>query len=50
MKVVNLFTGDVSGEDKKREQNQHANKLRFPLRGKAIRFENPFDSTSSETD
>lgn len=23
---------------------------RFPLRGKAIRFENPFDSASTETD
>lgn len=29
IKVVNLFTGELSGEDKKREQNQNINKLKF---------------------
>lgn len=29
IKVVNMLTGDLSGEDKRKEQNQHTNKLKF---------------------
>lgn len=31
IKVINLFTGDISAEDKKKEQNQNVNKLKFKV-------------------
>lgn len=31
IKVANLFSGEVSGEDRQKEQNQNINKLKFKV-------------------